>query len=78
MAVKTLEEQLYDDLSKEYGTCVTRKQVQRILNVTKPTAFKLITEGELESFKLGAHYRVPVRSIARYAAMGATPPKPKP
>ena len=77
MTVKTLEDQLHADLERQYGTCVKRSDVEKILSVSRRMALKLIQDGELESFRLGSHYRVPIRSVARYAAMGATPPKPK-
>jgi len=77
MATKSLEDELYDDISRKYGECLTRREIERVLNVSHRMARKLIVDGDLESFRLGHHYRVPARSVARYAAMGTTPPKPK-
>lgn len=37
-----------------------------MLNIGKNTAYKLLTEGEVESFKIGSVWKIPVKSIMEY------------
>lgn len=78
MADNMLEEDrlVMDMHQRGYGIVVRRREVQDILSITRLQALKLIREGKLESTRLGTHYRVPVRSIARYLSQGSSPPKP--
>lgn len=71
------EDRLVEDLKERgYGLLVTRKEMQEILSVSRRQALTLIRDQQVESLRLNHHYRVPTRSIARYIALGATPPKP--
>lgn len=71
------EDQLVADMMNNgYGLMLSRGEVERALGISKAQAYLLIRDGQLESTRLSTHFRVPVRSVARYLAMGAKPPKP--
>ncbi len=72
------EDQLVKDMmGAGYGAVVRRRDVEKLLSISKEQAYLLLQDGQLESTRLGTHYRVPLRSIARYLVLGsATPPRP--
>lgn len=79
MPPENLEDQLVADLLRAgYGAVVKRAEVQRILSVSRAEAYRLIRDGQLDSIRLKTQFRVPLRSVARFVALGVVPPKPRP
>ena len=50
----------------ENPVLVEINELCRMLNIGKNTAYKLLTEGEVESFKIGSVWKIPIKSIMDY------------
>lgn len=67
-----LEEQILKDLyGAGYGAAVRRRDIEKLLSISREQAYLLLQDGQFESFRVGGTYRIPLRSIARYLALGA-------
>ena len=45
---------------------VSPQKAAELLDITRPTIYKLIHEGELQSFKLGRLRKIPIKEIENY------------
>lgn len=65
------EDQLVADMaSAGFGPTVSRQDVERLLSISRQQAYLLLWDGQLGAVKVGLRYRVSLRSIAHYLAMG--------
>ena len=45
---------------------LTIKDLQKLLNIGRNTALRLVQDGEIEGFKVGRQWRVTRESVGRY------------
>lgn len=50
----------------DYPDVLTPEDAMAILSIGKNTVYKLLQNGELESFKIGRQYRIPKNSLLKY------------
>ena len=57
-----------DDNSKDYAmpNIVEIDGLCQMLNIGKNTAYSLLTSGEIDSFKVGSVWKIPVSSVNEY------------
>jgi excisionase family DNA binding protein len=51
---------------RQFPDLLSVKEVQQALRVGRSTAYKLLTSGELKSFRIGATYRIPKAYLMDY------------
>lgn len=51
---------------RDYPDVVNIKQLMEMLHIGRSSAYKLILEGIIKSFKLGRNYKIPKTSVIDY------------
>lgn len=72
-----LEEQILKDLyGAGYGAAVRRRDIEKLLSISKEQALALLRSGEIASTHHGKEYRIPLRSVAGFIDKSCRPPRP--
>ena len=58
--------EMYKMMFSNYPDVVTVPQMQKMLHVSKPTAYNLINDGYIKCVKMGGTYRIPKICIINY------------
>lgn len=53
-------------MNHDENVMLTPRQVQRILNLSPSTVYRMMTSGTLPSVRIGRSRRVPTSSLAKY------------
>ena len=64
--METSSNEIYQAVFKDYPDVMDAKQISKILGVSTKTVYKLISDGKLQSLKVGREFRVPKVHILRY------------
>lgn len=55
-----------NDFLPEYPEVLTSEDVEKILQLSKPTLYKLLDNGDIKCIKVGHKYRVPKLYLLQY------------
>lgn len=53
-------------MNNEKAPILTVEEICRLLNIGKNAAYKLLTAGELQGFKIGRIWKIPRDSLEKY------------
>lgn len=56
----------FDELERKYDDVFTIEDLMDYLSIGRNTAYKLLKEGKIKSFKIGRVYKIPKDEVKRF------------